>query len=116
MTSWPRKADLPISHMPMQPSTHVTHMPEVGTIEPGVRFLVSVAAVALILDNVIAGPLLCGSPDLAGDARLHEAHHVVETGLAQAGWRQVGAAAADRALGIRIGAAQAAGGADVAAA
>jgi hypothetical protein len=39
--------------MPMQPSTHVTHMPEAGTIEPSVRFFVSVAAEALILESDI---------------------------------------------------------------
>jgi hypothetical protein len=42
----------------MQPSTHVTHMPEMGTTEPSVLFLVSVAAEALILDNGIVGSLL----------------------------------------------------------
>jgi hypothetical protein len=42
----------------MQPSTQVTHMPEMGTTEPSVLFLVSVAAEALTLDNVIVGSLL----------------------------------------------------------
>jgi hypothetical protein len=42
----------------MQPSTQVTHMPEMGTTEPSVLFLVSVAAEALILDNGIVGSLL----------------------------------------------------------
>jgi hypothetical protein len=39
----------------MQPSTQVTHMPEVGTTEPSVLFFVSVAAEAFILDSDIFG-------------------------------------------------------------
>jgi hypothetical protein len=42
----------------MQPSTHVTHMPEMGTTEPSVLFFVSVAAEALILESGILGSLL----------------------------------------------------------
>jgi hypothetical protein len=42
----------------MQPSTQVTHMPEMGTTEPSVLFLVRVAAEALILENGILGSLL----------------------------------------------------------
>jgi hypothetical protein len=37
----------------MQPSTQVTHMPEAGTMEPSVRFLVRVAAEAFVLENVM---------------------------------------------------------------
>jgi hypothetical protein len=51
MTSWPRYADLPISHIPIQPSTQVTHIPLNGTIESSVLFFVNVAAEAFILDN-----------------------------------------------------------------
>jgi len=48
--------------MPMQPSTQVTHMPEAGTIEPSVRFLVSVAAEVLTRENVaIMGMGLLGT-------------------------------------------------------
>jgi hypothetical protein len=36
--------------MPMQPSTQVTHIPEAGTTDSSVRFLVSVAAEALTLE------------------------------------------------------------------
>jgi hypothetical protein len=35
--------------MPMQPSTHVTHMPEAGTTDISVLFFVSVAALAFTL-------------------------------------------------------------------
>src|SRR5450759_2746851 len=54
MHSAPLIADFPISHVPMQPSTHVTHMPLNGLMLPGVRFLDPVAADLLIL--VIAMP------------------------------------------------------------
>jgi len=37
----------------MQPSTQVTHIPDAGTIESSVRFLVKVAAEALILEKDI---------------------------------------------------------------
>jgi hypothetical protein len=37
----------------MQPSTHVTHMPEAGTTEPSVRFLVRVAAEAFTFESDI---------------------------------------------------------------
>jgi hypothetical protein len=36
----------------MQPSTHVTHIPEAGTTEPSVLFLVKVAAEAFTFENV----------------------------------------------------------------
>src|SRR3972149_4534940 len=48
--------------MPMQPSTHVTHMPEAGTIDPSVRFFVSVAADVLVLESDI-GLVSLFSPD-----------------------------------------------------
>jgi hypothetical protein len=38
----------------MQPSTQVTHIPEAGTTDPSVRFLVRVAAEELTLESVIA--------------------------------------------------------------
>jgi hypothetical protein len=44
--------------MPMHPSTQVTHMPEAGTMEPSVLFLVNVAAEALILERDIVLLLL----------------------------------------------------------
>jgi hypothetical protein len=37
--------------MPMQPSTHVTHIPEDGTTESSVLFLVRVAAEAFGLET-----------------------------------------------------------------
>jgi hypothetical protein len=40
--------------MPTHPSTHVTHIPDIGVTEPSVRFFVSVAAEEFILDNDIA--------------------------------------------------------------
>ena len=48
---------MPISHMPMQPSTQVTHIPEAGTIEPSVRFLVRVAADVLTRDRDMVSSL-----------------------------------------------------------
>jgi len=42
----------------MQPSTHVTHMPLKGLIDPSVRFFVSVAALRLSLVNDMTGDLL----------------------------------------------------------
>jgi hypothetical protein len=39
--------------MPMHPSTQVTHIPEEGTTEPIVLFLVKVAAVAFIFESDI---------------------------------------------------------------
>jgi hypothetical protein len=44
--------------MPMQPSTQVTQRPESDTTESSVRFLVSVAADAFILDKDINPPWL----------------------------------------------------------
>jgi hypothetical protein len=39
--------------MPTQPSTHVTHIPELGEIDSSVRFFVRVAAEELILERVM---------------------------------------------------------------
>jgi hypothetical protein len=36
----------------MQPSTQVTHMPELGVTDPSVLFLVSVAAEVFTLESV----------------------------------------------------------------
>src|SRR5512137_2658280 len=135
MTSWPRYADLPISHMPMQPSTQVTHMPEAGTIDPSVRFLVRVAAEEFTRDRDMTSSFVgsardrsSGRPrlvlwrsarslgDLAGHAGLHVAEHVVEAVLHEAGRREVGAGAADGLVGLRVGAAQLTRGTDVGAA
>jgi len=38
--------------MPMQPSTQVTHIPDIGVIDPSVLFFVSVAADLLTADIV----------------------------------------------------------------
>jgi hypothetical protein len=74
-------------------------MPEAGTTDPSVRFLVRVAAVALILDrDMVSSPpatQLLIKFDLTGDARVEEAHLVVEPRLVDARRGQVGAAAAD---------------------
>jgi len=45
--------------MPMQPSTHVTHIPEIGVTDPSVRFFVSVAADEFNLDSDIEVLLDC---------------------------------------------------------
>jgi hypothetical protein len=42
----------------MQPSTHVTHMPLVGLIDPSVRFFVSVAALRFNFVKDMVGYLL----------------------------------------------------------
>src|SRR5512137_2929324 len=116
MTSWPRYADLPISHMPMQPSTQVTHMPEAGTIDPSVRFLVRVAAEEFTRDRDMTSSFAGRAPsfrDLAGHAGFHVAEHVVEAVLREAGRREVGARATDGLVGLRVRAPQLAGRADV---
>src|SRR5512146_2550304 len=106
MTSWPRNADLPISHIPMQPSTHVTHMPDAGTTEPSVRFLVRVAADVFTLESDIwISPLLI-LPNLAGGAGRHVAHQIVELGFLEARRPQVRARAADGFVRLVVGAAQ----------
>jgi hypothetical protein len=40
--------------MPMHPSTQVTHIPDIGVIDPSVLFFVRVAAEEFILESVIA--------------------------------------------------------------
>jgi hypothetical protein len=40
--------------MPIQPSTHVTHIPDIGVTESSVRFFVSVAADEFTLDSDIS--------------------------------------------------------------
>jgi hypothetical protein len=89
-------------------------MPEVGTTEPSVRFFVRVAAVALILESDIVVVLLSSILfNLTGYARTHIAHHIVELHFLKAGRTEIRAAAANRFLGLRIGASQLAGGTDV---
>ena len=55
MHSGPRMADFPISHIPMQPSTQVAHMPLNGLTLSGVRFFDRVAADLFNLVMVISG-------------------------------------------------------------
>jgi hypothetical protein len=57
--------------MPMQPSTHVTHIPEPDVTDPSVRFLVSVAADAFNLElgaNIRGLPISLGQVVKAGNA------------------------------------------------
>src|SRR4030066_1807249 len=105
MTSWPRRADLPISHMPMQPSTQVTHIPEMDVTESSVLFFVRVAAEALTLESDI-GSYLClsGLVYLTGNARVHVTHHVVVAVSRDARRGQVGTTATDRLVWLGVGA------------
>src|SRR5437868_3016834 len=116
--------------MPIQPSTQVVHIPLNGLIESSVRFLVSVAAEALRRVKVMAvsplflhdvgkffRPLLYrnigteGAADLAGVAWVKETHCIVVT--LEAHGRNIQAAVAQRALGLRALAARFAYRADV---
>jgi hypothetical protein len=80
-------------------------MPEIGEIDPSVRFLVRVAADVFTLDSDIAfspsQPL--APPDFTGDAGVHVTHHVVELIHIDARGTEIGAAATDRILRIRVG-------------
>jgi hypothetical protein len=97
----------------MQPSTHVTHIPEVGTTEPSVRFFVRVAAVALIFVNDICVLLSSILFDLTGYTRAHIAHHIIERFLFDTGRTQVGAPSADGHLRLSVGTPELAGGTDI---
>jgi hypothetical protein len=86
----------------MQPSTHVTHIPEDGVTEPSVLFLVSVAADELTREYVIdirsfriVTRVLSVLVYFTGDTRLHVAHHVVELLFLNAGRGEIGATATD---------------------
>src|SRR5659263_320974 len=86
MHSGPRIADLPISHMPTQPSTQVAHMPLNGLTLSGVRFFESVAAdlFNLVIAIWFSPPCLVPRREriqldsieasVAQLARLHDAH------------------------------------------
>src|SRR3972149_2716934 len=126
MISVPRYADFPISHIPMQPSMQVAHIPLNGLIESSVRFLVSVAADALRRVKLIGVLPLARSwyradslarvgaertRQLAGVARVEEAHRVVVA--LQAHSREIDTAVAQRGIRRRALAAQLAHGTDV---
>src|SRR6185369_10292944 len=115
--------------MPIQPSTQVVHIPLNGLTASSVRFLVSVAAEALRRVKVMAvSPLFLHyvgkvfrplhldvgaerAANFAGMTRVKETHCVVVT--LQAHGRNVQAAVAQRALGLRSLAARFAHRADV---
>src|SRR5450756_1969230 len=99
----------------MQPSTHVTHMPEAGTTEPSVRFLVRVAAEEFTFESDIwISPLRCLLlANFTGDTRRHVTHQIVELRLFQTRRPQVGAGAADRLFRLVVSAAKLAGGTDI---
>src|SRR5215467_6483549 len=116
--------------MPMQPSTQVVHIPLNGLMESSVRFLVSVAAEALRRVKVmVVSPLFLHdvgkffrpllhldvsaerAADFASMAWVKETHCIVVT--LETDGRNVGAAVAQRRLGLRSLAARLAHRADV---
>src|ERR1017187_6928229 len=99
----------------MQPSTQVTHMPDAGTTDPSVRFLVRVAAEEFTFESDIwISPLRCSIfADFTGDTRRHVTHQIVELRFLQTRRAQVGTSAADRLFRLIVGAAELAGWTDV---
>jgi hypothetical protein len=87
--------------MPMQPSTHVTHIPELGATESSVRFFVNVAADEFILERVMD----IMSPPLPISIFLDL--------TSETGWAQIGAASADRLIRLCVSASERAGRADI---
>ncbi len=101
----------------MQPSTQVVHMPELGDIEPSVRFFVRVAADAFILESVmdIFFPPLSSSVllDLTCHAGLHVTHHIIKLFFFDTGRAKISAATADRFVRLVVSAPQGAGRTDI---
>jgi hypothetical protein len=87
-------------------------MPELGQIDPSVRFLVRVAAVAFILESVTAISLPPYSNSvllyLTRNTWFHVTHHVIEFFLLNARGAKVRTSSADGLLRLGIGASESA--------